>query len=146
MVNLDGCEADTDFTLLDGLFGTLYPLEVDDGETSVAVDSTHLLGHENALDLTEFFDDFGCKLFFGHHVWDFRQSDTLGVRDFLDLLLILNSLSLGLDCLGIELPLFGCADGSLLTSIVIFSLVFLKHVKVGLEFIDLHTLGLGLLP
>ena len=49
-----------DFTLCDSFLSTLDLFEVDDGKTSILVDSTLLHRHEDSIDWTEFLDHLGC--------------------------------------------------------------------------------------
>lgn len=136
-------EAHRDLTLLDSSSRTFRILEVDDGEATIAILAHLVHGHVATIHRTKLVDDLGQEFILGDVLRDLGQADTLRVRDLLLLLLILLSL-LGLESLGVEDTLFGHSDGSLLTSLVFFSLVLLESVHAGLELADLEALNVVL--
>ena len=124
---------------MDGSRSTFSILEIDDAETTIAVLAHLVHGHVAAIHGTKLVDDLWQEFFLRDVLRDLGKTDTLRVGDLLLLLLILHSL-LGLKSLGVKDTLLGHADGSLLTSFLIFSLVLLKSVNAGLELSDLESL------
>ena len=125
MGDLNDCEVDADFTVLDCARRTLCVLEIDDSKAFVARLSTvGVFRHETALDDTIFCLDFCLQLLLAELAGDLSQANALRVND-LGLVISLLLSFLSLKSFGIESSLFRSANCRQTSLLVLFSLIFL---------------------